>query len=205
MSAKITSNNSNSILQVGGSGLTKFVEDTAKALDQFLARNESRAYRLALLATGRREDALDIVQDAMLKLVKRYAKREHSEWQALFIRIVQNAIKDWYRRENIRRRWRHWFVRDPEQESNEDPLEQIEQIGTHQPHDKVNYESAISKLDEVLQALPLRQQQVFLLRQWEGLDVAQTAKAMGISEGSVKTHYSRAVHRLREQLEDYWQ
>ena len=189
----------------GGSDLTQGVEQTAKALDQFLASHECRAYRMALFATGRREDALDIVQDAMMKLVKRYAKRDQSEWTALFIRIVQNAITDWHRREGIRRRWRHWFGRDAERDDGEDPLDQIEQSGTHQPQDKVNHEAAMHKLDEALKALPLRQQQVFLLRQWEELDVAQTAKAMGISEGSVKTHYSRAIHRLREQLEDYWQ
>ena len=159
---------------------------------------------MAYLATGRRDDALDIVQDAMIKLVKRYAQRDEIEWPALFIRIVQNAITDWYRRESLRRRWRHWFTRDSENDEDDNPLEQVEQTGTHQPDDKVQYESAMMKLDEALKALPLRQQQVFLLRQWEGMDVAQTAGAMGISEGSVKTHYSRAVHRLREQLEDYW-
>ena len=184
--------------------MTEDVEQTAKALDQFLASHECRAYRMALFATGRREDALDIVQDAMMKLVKRYARRDQSEWTALFIRIVQNAITDWHRREGIRRRWRHWFTRNTAQDDEEDPLYQIAQTGTHQPQDKVNQEAAMHKLDEALRALPLRQQQVFLLRQWEELDVAQTAAAMGISEGSVKTHYSRAVHRLREQLEDYW-
>lgn len=183
--------------------MTKYVGQTVQALDQFLARYECRAYRMAFLATGRREDALDIVQDAMMKLVKRYAQRDELEWPGLFVRIVQNAITDWYRRESIRRRWRHWFAQDSEQEEVNDPLEQVEQAGTHQPDEKVHYESAMVKLDEVLKALPMRQQQVFLLRQWEGMDVAQTADAMGISEGSVKTHYSRAVHRLREQLEDY--
>ena len=189
---------------VGGNSLTSYVDDTAKALNQFLASHESRAYRMALLATGRRDEALDIVQDAMMKLVKRYARNDQSEWPALFIRITQNAIKDWYRRESIRQRWRQWFGHDSEQEDSTDPLEQIEQAGMHTPDEKLNHAGAMQKLDQVLQSLPIRQQQVFLLRQWEGLDVAQTARAMGISEGSVKTHYSRAVHKLREELEDYW-
>ncbi len=159
---------------------------------------------MALLATGRRDDALDIVQDAMMKLVRRYASNDQSEWSALFIRIVQNAIKDWYRRENIRQRWRHWFGGENQEDEGDDPVEQIAQQGTHTPDEQLNQAGAMHKLDQALKTLPVRQQQVFLLRQWEGLDVAQTANAMGISEGSVKTHYSRAVHKLREELEDYW-
>lgn len=189
---------------VGGISLAGNVDETSRALDRFLASQENRAFRMALFATGRREDALDIVQDAMLKLVRRYGRRSQEEWPGLFIRIVQNAIRDWYRRENIRQRWRHWFGRDHQEEDQDDPIEQIEQAGTHTPDEQLNQQGAMHKLDQALQTLPLRQQQVFLLRQWEGLDVAQTASAMGISEGSVKTHYSRAVHKLREELEDYW-
>lgn len=158
---------------------------------------------MAMIATGEQADALDIVQEAMLKLVRSYARKPKTEWPALFHRIVQNAITDWFRREKIRRRWRHWFHRDSDDEDQDDALEQIEQAGTHQPDDMVKQEYAIKKLDELLNKLPIRQQQAFLLRQWEGLNVADTAKAMGISEGSVKTHYSRAVHRLREQLEEH--
>ena len=172
-------------------------------LDQFLAEHERRAFRMAMIATGEQADALDIVQDAMLKLVRRYAHKSKAEWPALFHRIVQNAITDWFRREKVRRRWRQWFRRDSEDEEREDPLEQYEQTGTHQPDDMVKQSNTMEKLDELLNQLPLRQQQAFLLRQWEGMNVAETAKAMGISEGSVKTHYSRAVHSLRAQLEEH--
>ena len=172
-------------------------------LDQFLAEHERRAFRMAMIATGEQADALDIVQDAMLKLVRSYAHKSKAEWPALFHRIVQNAITDWFRREKVRRRWRQWFRRDSEDEEREDPLEQYEQIGTHQPDDMVKQSNTMEKLDELLNQLPLRQQQAFLLRQWEGMNVAETAKAMGISEGSVKTHYSRAVHSLRAQLEEH--
>jgi RNA polymerase sigma-70 factor (ECF subfamily) len=178
----------------------------ARDLDQFLAEHERRAFRMAMIATGEQADALDIVQDAMLKLVRRYSHKPRTEWPALFHRIVQNAIKDWFRREKVRKRWRHWLRRDGEElEQNEmpDPLEQVEQTGTHQPDDMLKQQYAMEKLDELLNQLPLRQQQAFLLRQWEGLDVAATAQAMGISEGSVKTHYSRAVHSLRVQLEEH--
>ncbi len=175
-------------------------------LDQFLAEHERRAFRMAMIATGEQADALDIVQDAMLKLVRGYAHKSKAEWPALFHRIVQNAITDWFRREKVRRRWRHWFHRDSEEgdyEDGSDPLAQLEQTGTHQPDDMVKQEAAMKKLDELLNQLPPRQQQTFLLRQWEGMNVAETAKAMGISEGSVKTHYSRAVHSLRAELEEY--
>jgi len=178
--------------------------DTAQALDRFLASSEQRAYRMAVIASGNRDEALDIVQDAMFKLVKSYAKRPEGEWPALFHRIVQNAITDWHRKQKVRRRWQQWFGHSEESEDNEDPLEQLPQVGKHHPEHKVGHELAMEKLDKVLNGLPARQQQAFLLRQWEGLDVANTAKTMGISEGSVKTHYSRAIHRLREQLEDHW-
>lgn len=177
--------------------------DTTQALDRFLASSEQRAYRMAVIATGNREEALDVVQDAMIKLVHKYNRRSADEWPALFHRILQNTLNDWHRRQKVRRRWQSWFGRNEEVEE-EDPLEQLPQTGKNHPDDKVGQERAMEQLDRALRALPLRQQQVFLLRQWEGLDVANTAQAMGISEGSVKTHYSRAVHSLREQLEDHW-
>lgn len=174
-------------------------------MDAFLAANERRAYRMCLLATGEQADALDIVQDAMIKLVKSYAKSEPSEWPALFHRIVQNTIKDWYRKETIRKKWRHWFSWGSNDDETDAPdsLEQQAQQGMHKPDELVGQSKTMQQLDKELQQLPLRQQQAFLLRQWEGLDVTETAKAMGISEGSVKTHYSRAVHRLRETLKDF--
>jgi len=178
--------------------------DTAQVLDRFLASSEQRAYRMALIATGNREEALDVVQDAMLKLVKNYAKRSENEWPGLFHRIVQNTLNDWHRKQKVRRRWQYWFGSSDESEDNENPLEQLPQPGNHHPDHLLGHERAMQTLDQALHGLPLRQQQAFLLRQWEGLDVANTAQAMGISEGSVKTHYSRAVHNLREHLEDHW-
>ncbi len=179
-------------------------EDRTTALERFLATHERRAYRMAYVAIGNHDDALDVVQDAMFKLVRRYARREESEWPALFTRIVQNNLADFYRRLAVRRKWRQWFGRTEDDDMNEDPLEQVEQPGTHQPDEQLSQQRAMQSLDAALQKLPLRQQQVFLLRQWEGLDVAATAQAMGVSEGSVKTHYSRAVQSLRSQLEDHW-
>jgi RNA polymerase sigma-70 factor (ECF subfamily) len=172
-------------------------------LDRFLAGVERRAYRMAWIATNSREDALDIVQDAMLRLVRRYGERSETEWGPLFQRIMQSVIRDWYRRSLVRNRWRHFFG-GARQEEGEDPLESQVAAATPGPGDSLAGAQAMASLDRALQALPLRQQQAFLLRQWEGLNVAETAAAMGCTEGSVKTHYSRAVASLRKQLEGHW-
>ena len=173
-------------------------------MDRFLAGVEGRAYRMAWIATGNREDALDIVQDAMLRLVKGYAGRPEAEWPPLFQRIVQSSIRDWYRRSRVRNRWRQWLGFGPDADDGGDPLETTIASQAPGPDGALAASHAIDALDAALRALPLRQQQAFLLRQWEGLSVAETAAAMGISEGSVKTHHSRAVQALRDRLEDHW-
>ena len=155
---------------------------------------------MAFIATGHQEEALDIVQDAMLTLVKRYAQRDPEEWGPLFTRIVQNRIRDWYRREKVRNKWRVWFGKEDDDKQD---IENLPDSGTNDPLRQIANAGMTDELEKGLQCLPLRQQQVFLLRVWDGLDVAETAKALGISAGSVKTHYSRAVHRLREVLGDY--
>ncbi len=157
---------------------------------------------MAVLATGDAEEALDIVQDAMLILVKRYARKPEAEWAPLFHRILQNRIRDWYRRQTIRNRLRAWFSSDADAE--DDPLQQLPAPENRGPQAEAGAAAMLTQLEQALQALPLRQQQTFLLRVWEGLDVKQTAQAMGISSGSVKTHYSRAVHNLRQQLGDHY-
>lgn len=151
---------------------------------------------MAEIATGDPDEALDLVQEAMLKLVQHYASRNEPEWGPLFHRILQSRIRDWYRRTRVRNHWRRWFGGAGEEES-DDPLEKIPDTGQPDPSTQVAHKRAAVALDAALRELPLRQQQAFLLRAWEGLDVAETANAMGCSEGSVKTHYSRAIHTLR--------
>lgn len=172
-----------------------------QALDRFLAGIERRALRIAELGAGSREDALDIVQTTMLKLVERYADRPEQEWGPLFHRILQSAIADFHRREGVRRRWRVWFRGGDEERG--DPLENQPAADSVGPERRSDAERMAGTLEQALVDLPLRQQQAFLLRMWEGLNVAEAAHAMGCSEGSVKTHLSRAMHALRERLEDH--
>jgi len=175
-------------------------------LDQLLAGVERRAFRIAELATRNRDEALDVVQDAMFKLVQQYGDRETSEWRPLFYRILQTRIQDWRRRQWVRHRFRVWGMgnQDPDNDPDEQFIENLPDPCPTDPSEHVSHKRAMKALDQHLRNLPFRQRQAFLLRTWEGLNVAQTAQAMGCSEGSVKTHYSRAIHFLRTRLAEHW-
>jgi len=170
-------------------------------LDQFLKGVEKRAFRMACIATSNVDDALDIVQDAMMILASKYAERETEEWPPLFHRILQNKIRDWYRHQKVRNVLYNWFTTSDEN-TEEDPIQTIEDDKIHDPIRKISGEKALHKLEQALKTLPLRQQQTFLLRSWECMNVKQTADAMGITTGSVKTHYSRALQALKNQLDE---
>lgn len=176
-------------------------------LDHFLANVEKRAFRMAQMATGHNEEALDIVQDAMLTLARKYADKPAKQWPPLFHRILQNRIRDWYRYQGVRNRFRGWLSIGSPSDSHDanhdiDPIQTApDPRGLDPEHHASNDDHRQAILDAVAQ-LPLRQQQTFMLRIWEGLDVAQTAEAMNVSQGSIKTHLSRALHSLREQLAD---
>jgi RNA polymerase sigma-70 factor (ECF subfamily) len=180
------------------------VDSQSQALDRFLAGAERRALRMAELATGNRDDALDIVQEAMLTLARQYGDRGTSEWGPLFQVCLHSRINDWHRRRRVRDRFRVWlsYGRD-EGEDQDDPLENIADDSAREPWQRLHGAQALASIDAALRALPLRQQQAFMLRIWEGLDVAQTAQAMACSQGSVKTHLFRAVQSLRAQLQEY--
>jgi len=172
-------------------------------MDRFLRGVQARAFRIARFATGSEQDALDLVQDAMFKLVEKYADRAEDEWTPLFYRILNSRINDWHRRNSVRNRFRRWLGGDAEER--EDPIQTAADEFGDRPEKTAELDEGMSALSQALSVLPLRQQQAFLLRAWEGLDVKQTAAAMSCAEGSVKTHYSRAVHFLREQLGEHWQ
>ncbi len=175
--------------------------DSTRELERFLASVERRAFVTARIATGNAEDALDIVQDTMLGLAQRYANRPAQEWGPLFQTILQSRIRDWYRRSRVRNRFRVWFGNDDEDSG--DPMSELPDTAEPGPERKAGNARAMNQLEQAVHRLPLRQQQAFVLRAWDGLDTRETASAMGCSEGSVKTHYSRACEALRAVLKDY--
>lgn len=178
------------------------VLDNSLLLNMFLKSAQARAFRIARIATRNNEDALDLVQDAMFKLAEKYSYHPESEWPPLFYRILHSRINDWHRRTSVRNRFRGWF--GVSEDDAEDPIQTAPDLNGATPESTLVNNESMEKLQKALGALPLRQQQAFLMRAWEGLDVKQTAITMSCAEGSVKTHYSRAVHNLREQLGEHW-
>jgi RNA polymerase sigma-70 factor (ECF subfamily) len=176
-------------------------DSTYRDIDAFLGEVERRALVMAEMATRSRDDALDLVQDAMLAFVRRYADRPQREWAPLFHRILQNRIRDWARRRKVRSRWMSWLQSDDDNDA--DPIQQLDDPAARPIEQRLDQNRAGEQLCDAVAALPLRQQQAFMLRIWEGLDVASTARAMGCSDGSVKTHLSRALKSLRARLEEY--
>jgi RNA polymerase sigma-70 factor (ECF subfamily) len=171
-------------------------------IEAFLREVEARAYRIALVQIRDRDEALDIVQDAMIRLVQRYAERPRDEWAPLFYRILQNRIRDVQRRRAVRSRVLHFFGGTASEEEH-DPIAEAPGPRAENPLAQVTADDAMRALERALEELPVRQREAFMLRNFEGLDVAETAVAMSCTEGSVKTHYSRAVHRLRVVLAEH--
>jgi RNA polymerase sigma-70 factor, ECF subfamily len=194
-----------SAAQTGGT--TRRVEEASpsqdRILDQFLKSVERRALRMAELATANRDEALDLVQDAMFGFVRHYAAKPADEWAPLFNRVLDSRLNDWHRRRQVRGRWLATFTRDADDDGSTDPLAQVPDIDDPGPLLRLADSEAARSLDHALTQLPLRQRQAFLLRVWEGFDVAETAGIMRCSQGSVKTHLSRALAALRRALEDH--
>ena len=167
---------------------------------------ERRAYKQALFAVRDDHAALDIVQDSMLKLSEKYGDKPVEEFPMLFQRILQNTIRDYYRRQKIRSFWTVLFSSlQPQHEIEEfDPLDTLQDKDNKsqpaEPDESLEQSQLLAIIEEALINLPARQREAFLLRYWEDLDTAETAKVMGCSEGSVKTHCSRATHTIAEKL-----
>jgi len=164
-----------------------------------------RAYKQALFAVQDEHAALDIVQDSMMKLVEKYPHKSLTELPLLFQRILQNAIRDFYRRQKSRSLWvtlLSSFMPDSNEKETgySDILESLpvaQDFGyKNDPGAAAEQSELIELISKALETLPPRQREAFLLRYWEGMDVAETAKIMDCSEGSVKTHCSRAAHTL---------
>ena len=175
-------------------------------LSQFLTSVERRAYKHALYAVRDDHAALDIVQDAMIKLAEKYGGKPAEELPMLFQRILQNTIRDYYRRQKVRSSWISLFSGMQSRHDDEefDPLDVLEDNENQSlpaaPEASLQQSQIIALIEEALGNLPARQREAFLLRYWEGLDTTETAMAMGCTEGSVKTHCSRAVHALSASL-----
>ena len=174
-------------------------------LSDFLASIERRAYKQALFAVRNEETALDIVQDAMLKLAEKYGDKPTAELPMLFHRILQNTIRDFYRRQKVRSLWTTLLSSfTPADDEDADPLETLEvENGSNRsetPHARYEQSQLLAIIEEEVKKLPPRQREAFLMRYWEEMDIAETAAAMGCSEGSVKTHCSRATHTLAASL-----
>ena len=173
-------------------------------LNRFLADVERRALRIAEISVRNPDEALDIVQDAMIRLARKYADKPEDEWAPLFYRILQNGVRDFHRRQAVRNRVMVWFGRSGNADSDYDPVAEAPDPGGRRPDELLETSGAIDELGKAVERLPTRQREAFTLRTFEGLDVAGTATAMGVSQGSVKTHYSRAVHTLRKALGDHY-
>jgi len=160
---------------------------------------------VAEIAVRDRDEALDLVQDAMIKLVRNYSERGSDEWRPLFYRILQNGVRDWHRRQAVRNRVMVWFQKAKNDDSDYDVIAAAPDPDGRTPDQELQNSEAMQDMELAVHALPTRQREAFMLRTFEGLDVAGTATAMGCSEGSVKTHYSRAIHTLRDKLGEHWQ
>jgi RNA polymerase sigma-70 factor (ECF subfamily) len=178
---------------------------TERQLNRFFVEVERRALRIAEISVRDRDEALDLVQDAMIKLAQKYADRPENEWTPLFYRILQNGIRDWHRRQAVRNRVMVWFGRSSKDEDEYDLIAQAEDTAGRAPDEELQNSEAMQGLELAVGQLPARQREAFMLRTFEGLNVAATAVAMGCSQGSVKTHYSRAIHTLRERLGEHRQ
>jgi len=177
---------------------------TPKELSDFLIAIERRAFKQTAYAVRDDHAALDIVQDAMMKLAEKYGERPATEFPMLFQRILQNTMRDFWRRQKVRNLWTTLlssFGSNDADSEERDPLESIDvEDDRDEPSAQLARSQTIQLIENALQKLPARQREAFVLRYWEEMDVAETAKIMGCSDGSVKTHCSRAVHALALEL-----
>jgi RNA polymerase sigma-70 factor, ECF subfamily len=178
---------------------------TPKELSDFLASVERRAFKQTAYAVRDDHAALDIVQDAMMKLADKYGNHPANEYPMLFQRILQNTMRDFWRRQKVRNLWTTLlssFGASGEDGEDRDPLETIDvEDDSDEPSTQLERTQTIRLIENALEKLPTRQREAFVLRYWEEMDVAETAGIMGCSQGSVKTHCSRAVRALAMELE----
>lgn len=189
-----------------GRSLSAMPLATDKELSDFLKSVEKRAFKRAVYAVRNDDAALDIVQDAMIRLAEKYADRPAAELPLVFQRILSNATMDWFRREKVRGAVMQNLSEFSSggEDDDFDLLETLhaleDTLGTESAADAVSRAQILRIVDAAVSDLPARQREAFLLRYWEEFDVSETAEVMGCSQGSVKTHCSRAVQALAKAL-----
>ena len=178
---------------------------SSQELSNFLRDVERRAFKQTVYAVRDEHVALDIVQDAMLKLAEKYADKPVNEYPMLFQRILQNTMKDFWRRQKVRNLWTTLlssFGAGQDGEEDHDPLDTIDvEDESSNPQVQLERSQTMKIIEKALEKLPARQREAFIFRYWEDMDVAETAQMMGCSQGSVKTHCSRALHTMAALLE----
>lgn len=178
---------------------------SSQELSDFLRDVERRAFKQTVYAVRDEHAALDIVQDFMLKLAEKYADKPVTEYPMLFQRILQNTMRDFWRRQKVRNMWTTLlssFGAGQDGEEDHDPLDTIDvEDESENPMAQLEQSQTMKIIEKAIEKLPARQREAFILRYWEDMDVAETAQVMGCSQGSVKTHCSRAVHTLAALLE----
>lgn len=179
---------------------------TDQELSDFLKSVEKRAFKRAVYALRDEHSALDVVQDAMIRLAEKYGDRPAAELPLVFQRILSNAMMDWFRRQKVRNAvMQNLSDFDSSGDSSDfDLLESLQtlegSLGAESAADTLGRMQTLKQIEVEIEGLPARQREAFLLRYWEEFDVAETASVMGCSEGSVKTHCSRAVRALAKAL-----
>jgi len=189
-------------LTVESGGIYSRVEENILeiTIEQFLKEVQNKAFRMAEIATKNQADALDIVQDTMIKLVEKYSDKPSNEWKPLFYRILHSKTMDYFRKKALQNKIFFWRNNQPENDNFNDEIDNASDHIT--PERELNGRNSLKVVSSALKNLAPRQQQCFMLRSWEGLSVKETAVAMNCSEGSVKTHYSRAKQALKKALGD---
>ena len=152
---------------------------------------------MVMMSVKNPDDALDIVQDVMFTLARKYADKPEEEWPPLFFKILKNKVTDFHRGSSVRGRFFSWFSSD---DGELDPVQTAAGPNEYEPDVQVAHNASVEDISAAVESLPERQQEAFMLRAWQGLSTSETAQTMGCSEGSVKTHYSRAINALRRSL-----
>ena len=179
------------------------VDAMPDTMDAFLAVMEKRAYRMAYIALSDRDEALDVVQDTMMRMFVKYSDKPNSDWRPLFYRVLSNRITDSHRSNILGKRLQTWFKGNDSVAV--DAIDIMQSRIGEQPQNQIQSDRSMSVLEQSINSLPLRQQQAFLFRHWEGLSTKETAAAMGCSTGSVKTHLSRALDTLKASLQPHYE